>query len=120
LYGEQLGMSKRKKIFHKPEENVPSADDILNYLNEETPSMSSTSISSKSSPMGGAFEANKKEEASLEINSFDDFQKKKEDAESDVTLPGLPSEEKLSAKRKAKSSNVISVKNNKKKISIRK
>ncbi len=29
-------MSKRKKIFHKPEEGIPSADDILNYLGEET------------------------------------------------------------------------------------
>ncbi len=29
-------MSKHKKIFHKKEENIPSADDILNYLKEDS------------------------------------------------------------------------------------
>src|SRR5262249_18506109 len=29
-------MSKRKKIFHKPDEKIPSTEEILNYLNEDT------------------------------------------------------------------------------------
>jgi hypothetical protein len=69
-------MSKRNKIFHKPDENIPSEEDILNYLKEDSfgkktteeeksSSGSSSSMPSKyksSSTVGGSGENKKKHE----------------------------------------------------------
>jgi hypothetical protein len=77
-------MSKKKKIFHKPEEKIPSADDILDYLNEE-------SFPEKSSPGGGMMDEKKKKIAKSEIS------KEEEDVEKDLqrSMPA-PSMESLS------------------------
>ncbi|HWZ23368.1 MAG TPA: tetratricopeptide repeat protein, partial [Cytophagaceae bacterium] len=67
-------MSKRNKIFHKPDENIPSEEDILNYLKEDSfgkktteeekrssaPSSSMVSESKSSATTGSGEKKNKK------------------------------------------------------------
>jgi TolA-binding protein len=72
-------MSKRKKIFHKPQEEVPSAEDILNYLNEDSSAVPSPK--KKSSP-GGAKERSKK--MKMDESSMDDLLSKNEDEKEEV------------------------------------
>ncbi len=75
-------MSNRKKIFHKPDEKVPSADDILNYLNEE-------SLSDKSAPAGGMMDDIKKKMSKSEI-SKDEVEEEKQ-LERSASAPSMGS-----------------------------
>lgn len=80
MYGEQLGMSKQKKIFHKPQEEIPSADDILNYLNEDSSPVPPPK--KKSSPSGGSKNRSKKTEK--DESSIDDLLAKKDEETEEV------------------------------------
>ena len=68
-------MSKRKKIFHKPDTNIPSEEDIFNYLQEDSSykesndeinykaqSPSKASLSMSDAPMGGSSEKKKQKQ----------------------------------------------------------
>ncbi|HVD99566.1 MAG TPA: hypothetical protein VNB90_15265 [Cytophagaceae bacterium] len=86
-------MSKRKKIFHKPDEQIPSADDILNYLNEENSPLPPSA--EKSSPSGGAFKKRSSNKPELDGLAKDEFlseskkEKKKEEEEQDMPAPSF-------------------------------
>lgn len=86
-------MSKRKKIFHKPEEQVPSAEDILNYLNEETTPVPPASKNAAPSPKGGASELKrnkkKKESKQESFSEEESLSLETEKKDSEVVMPSL-------------------------------
>jgi hypothetical protein len=105
-------MSKRKKIFHKPDENIPSADDILNYLNEDQ--LPSPVMSSKSAPPAGSvFGGVKDEIVSPDEKSIDDL-KNNNDEQEEALLPAPKMEGKAKSKRKSSSNEKEEGKNKKK------
>jgi hypothetical protein len=98
-------MSNRKKIFHKPDEKVPSADDILNYLNEE-------SSTDKSAPGGGMMSDMRKKMSKSEIS--------KDEIEEEQDLKRLSPAPSMESSSIPKSVGGRGNKNNKKKHELEK
>ena len=90
-------MSKRKKIFHKPTENIPTKEDIFNYLNEVDSSVKSPAPQNDF-PKGGFASSVKKESFESEVSSNDDFKENEQDKVLQFPKPFL---EELSISKKA-------------------
>ena len=79
-------MDKRKKIFHKLEENIPSKDDILNYLSEGDSNLKASSPK-KASPSGGASFRAKKESPENNDSFSDNLANIEQDKEIELPAP---------------------------------